>query len=130
MTVIALTVTPPYDSAPGQWKLQEIEEYQKKEEAVKEQILTGSRFKEMIATHKGLRSPEEYNEKFLDDPKYFSALLIFCQSMQISIPVYLRELIGAGGRLPRLDTPGQEQGKDGEYRENRGCSVCVLRERC
>lgn len=89
---------------PAREELRQIENYQKKEEAVRNRLLTGSRFTDMIATHRGLRSPEEYNERFLDNPKYFSALLIFCQAQQIPFPAYLRELIGAEGRLPRLDS--------------------------
>ena len=89
---------------PAREELRQIEDYQKKEEAVRNRLLTGSRFTDMIATHRGLRSPEEYSERFLDNPKYFSALLIFCQTQQIPFPAYLRELIGAEGRLPRLDS--------------------------
>ena len=89
---------------PAREELRQIEDYQKKEEAVRNRLLTGSRFTDMIATHRGLRSPEEYSERFLDNPKYFSALLIFCQAQQIPFPAYLRELIGAEGRLPRLDS--------------------------
>ena len=89
---------------PTREELRQIEDYQKKEEAVRNRLLTGSRFTDMIATHRGLRSPEEYSERFLDNPKYFSALLIFCQTQQIPFPAYLRELIGAEGRLPRLDS--------------------------
>lgn len=89
---------------PAREELRQIENYQKKEEAVRNRLLTGSRFTDMIATHRGLRSPEEYSERFLDNPKYFSALLIFCQAQQIPFPAYLRELIGAEGRLPRLDS--------------------------
>ena len=35
-------------------------------------------------------------------PKYFSALLIFCQAQGIPFPPYLRRLIGTEGRLPEL----------------------------
>lgn len=91
-----------YFNWPSREELAEIEAYQKKEREIWEKLLTGSRFTEMIATHRGLRNPEEYSEKFLDDPKYFSALLIFCQAQDIPFPSYLRELIGTEEKLPKL----------------------------
>ena len=93
-----------YFNWPAKEELREIEEYQQKEEAIRNRLLRGSRFTEMIATHKGLQSPEEYSERFLDNPRYFSALLIFCQAQQIPFPAYLRELIGTKSRLPELDS--------------------------
>ena len=39
---------------------------------------------------------------FLEKPKYFSALLIFCNAQGIPFPHYLRELIGTDGKLPEL----------------------------
>lgn len=93
-----------YFNWPAKEELREIEEYQKKEEAIRNRLLRGSRFTEMIATHKGLQSPEEYSERFLDNPRYFSALLIFCQAQKIPFPAYLRELTGTKSRLPELDS--------------------------
>lgn len=93
-----------YFNWPAKEELREIEEYQQKEEAIRNRLLRGSRFTEMIATHKGLQSPEEYSERFLDNPRYFSALLIFCQAQRIPFPAYLRELIGTKSRLPELDS--------------------------
>ena len=93
-----------YFNWPSREELAEIEAYQKKEREIWEKLLTGSRFTEMIATHRGLRNPEEYSEKFLDDPKYFSALLIFCQAQDIPFPSYLRELIGHRGKAAKADS--------------------------
>ena len=56
----------------------------------------------MIASHKGLQWPEEYSEQFLDNPRYFSSLLIFCEAQGIPFSKYLRELIGTEGKLPKL----------------------------
>ncbi|MGI6007268.1 MAG: DEAD/DEAH box helicase family protein [Ruminococcus sp.] len=81
----------------------EIKNYQKRMDEVWGQLLNGEDFTRMIASHKGLASPEEYREKFLENPRYFSALLIFCQARRIPLAPYLRELIGTKGRLPKLD---------------------------
>ncbi len=91
-----------YFNWPAREELRKIEDYQKKTAEVCRKILEGSEFTRMIASHKGLQRPEAYTEKFLDHPRYFSALLIFCQDRNIPFPAYLREVIGAKGRLPEL----------------------------
>lgn len=92
-----------YFNWPAREELEEIRTYQKESERIKKEILTGRSFTQMIASHKGLQDPEGCSEKFLDNPQYFSALLIFCQAQGISFSPYLRELIGTKGRLPELD---------------------------
>ena len=87
---------------PAKEELEEIRTYQEQTAAVYRELLTGPEFTRMIATHKGLQYPEEYSETFLEKPKYFSALLIFCNAQGIPFPHYLRELIGTDGKLPEL----------------------------
>ena len=69
-----------YFNWPSREELAEIEAYQKKEREIWEKLLTGSRFTEMIATHRGLRNPEEYQVLFgpsdlLPGPGYSLPLL-------------------------------------------------------
>ena len=87
---------------PAKEELEEIRTYQEQTAAVYRELLTGPEFTRMIATHKGLQYPEKYSETFLEKPKYFSALLIFCNAQGIPFPHYLRELIGTDGKLPEL----------------------------
>lgn len=91
-----------YFNWPTKEELKEIGKYQEQTAGVYRELLTGPEFTRMIATHKGLQDPEGYSEKFLEEPRYFSALLIFCQAQGIPFPPYLRRLIGTEGRLPEL----------------------------
>ena len=84
-------------------ELKEIGKYQEQTAGVYRELLTGPEFTRMIATHKGLQDPEGYSEKFLEEPKYFSALLIFCQAQGIPFPPYLRRLIGDRGKTAGTD---------------------------
>lgn len=92
-----------YFNWPEKEELDRIEEYQKKTEELCRKLLDGKRLAQMIAAHAGLQDPGAYSETFLDHPKYFSALLIFCQDQGIPVAHGLKELIGAEGRLPKLD---------------------------
>ena len=92
-----------YFSWPTREELDEIKAYQKKTDGMRHLLLTGEGFTRMVASHRGLQEPEAYSETFLDHPKYFSSLLIFCQAQGIPLPQYLRELIGTDGKLPKLD---------------------------
>lgn len=80
-----------------------IKEYRKTVEEFRKQLLEDFAFSDLIASHKGLKSPQEYGEKFLENPSYFSSFLIFCQSQKIPLPQYLLELIGTDGYLPGLN---------------------------
>ena len=92
-----------YFNWPAGDELREIKEYWKRTAQVRDELLAGNEFTRMIATHKGLADPEGYSEKFLDNPRYFSALLIFCQAQGIPFSPYLKDLIGTEGELPRLN---------------------------
>ena len=92
-----------YFNWPTKTELKEIETYQKKAKEMRDRLLNGDSFTQMIASHKGLQRPEEYSDQFLENPSYFSSLLIFCQAQKIPFPAYLKELIGTDGRLPKLD---------------------------
>ena len=91
-----------YFNWPSQAELEEIEEHQKKVQELINRLLSDNRLTQMISTHQGLKRPEEYSDQFLEDPKYFSSFLIFCQARQIPFPSYLKELIGTRGKLPEL----------------------------
>ena len=92
-----------YFNWPTKAELDELDAYQQKVKQVRRQLLEDHAFTQMIATHKGLRDPEGYSDRFLENPPYFSSLLIFCQAQNIPFPAYLKDLIGTKGRLPELD---------------------------
>lgn len=91
-----------YFNWPAKKELQEIETHEKKIEELWNRILSEGNLTQMIATHQGLQHPEEYSDQFLENPQYFSSLLIFCQAQGIQFPAYLKELIGEKGKLPKL----------------------------
>ena len=80
----------------------ELEAHRQTVSRLRERLLSDPSFSNMIASHKGLQWPEEYSEQFLDNPRYFSSLLIFCEAQGIPFSKYLRELIGTEGKLPKL----------------------------
>lgn len=92
-----------YFNWPTKAELEEIEAHQKKAKEMRDRLLTGESFTQMIASHKGLQRPEDYSDAFLENAPYFSSLLIFCQAQKIPLPPYLKELIGTDGKLPKLD---------------------------
>ncbi len=55
-----------------------------------------------IRTHKGLEDEKGYSEFFLDNPSYFSSLLIYLNAHKVPLSSYLRSLIGTKGKLPEL----------------------------
>ena len=84
------------------------ETYLRKTSQVMEEIKEDRDFVQMIAAHRGILSPMEYSEKFLDDPQYFSSILIFLQEMGVPFSPYLKELLGTKGKLPKLDNTWME----------------------
>ena len=91
-----------YFNWPAREELAELEAHQNRVRALRERLLSEGTLTRMIATHQGLQWPEEYSDRFLENPQYFSSLLIFCQAQGIPFPAYLKELIGERGKLPRL----------------------------
>jgi len=94
------------------WPLKEeinaVEEHTKRAEEVMNSLLSDREFARMVAAHKGILSPREYSEEFLEHPKYFSSILIFLHEAGIPFSGYLKELTGTKGRLPKLDQEWME----------------------
>ncbi len=92
-----------YFNWPTKDELKEIYVHQQNVDCLKERLLTDNALTSMIASHKGLQHPEEYSDFFLNNPQYFSSLLIFCQEQNIPFSTYLKKLIGTKGKLPKLN---------------------------
>ena len=56
----------------------------------------------LVSCHRGILSPEAYSEKFLDNPAYFSSLLIFLHENKVPFSSYLTRLTGTKGNFPKL----------------------------
>ncbi|HKM33978.1 MAG TPA: DEAD/DEAH box helicase family protein [Lachnospiraceae bacterium] len=59
-------------------------------------------FTRIISTHKGLNSPKEYTDLFIQKPEYLSALLVFLQAKNIVFAKELLTMLGTGTRLPAM----------------------------
>lgn len=92
-----------YFNWPLQDEISAVEEYCARTEEIMQRLITDREFISMIASHRGILSPEEYSEKFLDEPKYFSSILIFLHASKVPFPNSLKELTGTSERLPNLD---------------------------
>lgn len=92
-----------YLNLPTTSEQNELKAYEENVKNLRQWLLTDTAFTQMIATHKGLKNPEEYSDQFLENPPYFASLLIFCQAKSIPFSPYLKNLIGTKGKLPRLN---------------------------
>ena len=91
-----------YFNRPSREEKKEAEEFLRQTAETAAQICSDERFRKAVAGHRGILSPQGYEETFLENPKYFSALLIFLNEAGIPFSPYLKELTGTKGRLPRL----------------------------
>lgn len=68
--------------------------------------LAGNRpFAEALARHPWLRDPDRHIESILEDPEYFSSIIIFLHHVGVAIPRRALGVLGvAERRLPRLNT--------------------------
>ena len=73
-----------------------------------QKMMADETLRRIVSSHQGLMHPEEYSERFLDKPEYFTALLVYCQAKGIPFSGYLRKLIGTKGKLPGMDAHWME----------------------
>lgn len=92
-----------YFNWPKEEEIQVVREYIHQTKAIVEELSQDREFIRMVAGHRGILSPEEYSEIFLENPKYFSSILIFLHEAKVPFSQYLIELTGTKGNLPKLD---------------------------
>ena len=91
-----------YFNWPSREEEQAVQDFTGAAQELVEQLKSDPEFIRMVASHRGILSPEEYGEKFLDHPKYFSSILIFLHENKIPFSPYLTELTGTKGKFPKL----------------------------
>ena len=85
-----------------------VREHQKRMQMQVQKMMADETLRRIVSSHQGLMHPEEYSERFLDKPEYFTALLVYCQAKGIPFSGYLRKLIGTKGKLPGMDAHWME----------------------
>lgn len=97
-----------YFNWPSREEEQAVQDFTGAAQELVEQLKSDPEFIRMVASHRGILSPEEYGEKFLDHPKYFSSILIFLHENKIPFSPYLTELTGTKGKFPKLSASWME----------------------
>lgn len=97
-----------YFNTPTKEEKQAIQDFTNSAKKIVEELTADKEFISMIAAHRGILSPMEYSETFLDHPKYFSSILIFLHAMGVPFSSYLIELTGTKGNFPKLNSEWME----------------------
>jgi len=84
-------------------------EWKRKVSAIIDTAMSDSEFEHMIMTHPGINAPKDYSEKFLDDPAYLSALLVYMNAKGMEYPKALRTLIGTNANIPKMEPKWMEK---------------------
>ena len=84
-------------------------EWKKKVSVVIDTAMADREFEHMIMTHPGINAPKDYSEKFLDDPAYLSALLVYMNEKEIEYPKALKTLIGTNAKIPKMEPKWMEK---------------------
>lgn len=120
-----------YFNFPTKEETQAVEEFRKETEAVIEKLWEDKTFTEAIAAHPGLQDPARYAERFLDNPRYLSAILIYLNSRHIPFSPKLTKLLGLKGglgeqsaKLPKLDLQWMEILLQGFLYDDRASYPC------
>ena len=92
-----------YFNWPTQQEVSAIQAHHQRVAQLRAWLMADERLMQAVASHPGLQKPEEYSEVFLEHPKYFSALLMYCQAQGIPFSQELKELLGTQGMLPPLN---------------------------
>lgn len=91
-----------YFNYPTEEELNTVRAFRQNIKEVFNYLRTDERLLSAIRSHKGLSDEKGYSEFFLDRPSYFSSLLIYLNAHKVPLSAYLRNLIGAKGKLPEL----------------------------
>lgn len=92
-----------YFNWPTQQEVSAIQAHYQRVAQLRDWLMADERLMQAVASHPGLQQPEEYSEVFLEYPKYFAALLMYCQAQGIPFSPGLKELLGTQGMLPPLN---------------------------
>lgn len=92
-----------YFNWPTQQEVSALQAHHQRVGQLRAWLMADERLVQAVSSHPGLHKPQEYSQVFLDHPKYFSALLMYCQAQGIPFSPGLKELLGTRGMLPPLN---------------------------
>ncbi|MBS6396984.1 MAG: DEAD/DEAH box helicase family protein [Clostridiales bacterium] len=113
-----------YFNLPTKEEAQAVREFTEDAGKIVEELKADSEFVRMIAAHRGVLAPTEYAEEFLENPKYFSSILIFLHEMNVPFSSYLTDLTGTRGRFPKLTQEWMEALLQGFLYDDREAYPC------
>jgi len=94
---------------PSPEEMQTIDEFRARVAEMVEALHRESGLADAVAAHPWLAHPKEHIEEILDDPAYFSAMLIYTKAVKLWVPPELPALLGVRRQeVPALDLPWLE----------------------
>ena len=98
-----------YLNTPSPEEMQVIDEFRARVAEMAEVLNREGGLADAVAAHPWLALPKEHIEEILDDPAYFSAMLIYTKAVKLWVPPDLPKLLGVRGEeVPALDLPWLE----------------------
>lgn len=98
-----------YLNTPSPEEMQTIDEFRTRVAEMVEALHKDSGLADAVAEHPWLAEPKEHLEEILDDPAYFSAMLVYTKAVKLWVPPELPALLGVRREeVPALDLPWLE----------------------
>ena len=111
-----------YFNYPTKEEEKELKEYEKRGDAMMEQLMEDQELLNYVRTHPALNG-EKSDEVLLDDPSYLASLLIYMQSRQVAFPKRLQRLLGAK-KLPVMEGKWMERLLQGFLYDDADSYIC------
>ncbi len=96
-----------YFNYPTKEEEQKVRRFEDRSKAMTEKLMQDSHFFAYVRSYKGL-SGQLSDDRLLDNPAYLSALLIYLQSKNVTIPFRLQRLLGTH-KLPSMNVQWMER---------------------
>lgn len=92
-----------YFNMPTRAEAEAVTRFRREAQEIGGQILANQEFASLVSRHAGLLNPQEHVEQLLENPEYLSSLLVFLNEKHMPVPTELVRMLGAKGRIPRMN---------------------------
>lgn len=113
-----------YFNRPSREEKEAVREYTRRSQELFAELSSDQEFIRLIASHRDILAPRQCSEQLLDNPKYFSSILIFLHAAGVPFSPYLKELTGTKARLPKLTAAWMEVLLQGFLYEDKDSYPC------